>query len=92
MASQNSEHRFEVSIHRNIIGKDPMAIRAEGWETKSRTAKELLNELTRDGFAVVPATLKSSRRTKDQFKEASLVMLDFDYGKTIEEVLSKEFV
>jgi len=92
MASQNSEHRFEVSIHRNIIGKDPKAIRSEGWETKSRTAKELLNELTRDGCAVVPATLKSSRRTKDEFKGSSLVMLDFDSGQTIETVLSKSFV
>ena len=92
MASQNSEHRFEVSIHRNIIGKDPKAIRAEGWEIKSRTAKELLTELTKDGYAVVPASLKSSRRTKDQFKEASLVMLDFDCGQCIEEVLSKEFI
>lgn len=92
MASQNSEHRFEVSIHKNIIGKDRKAIRAQGWETKSRTAEELLGELTTDGFAVVPATLKSSRRTKDQFKEASLVMLDFDCGQSIEEVLSKEFI
>jgi len=92
MASQNSDHRFEVSIQRNIIGKDRKAIRAQGWETKSRTAEELLGELTTDGFAVVPATLKSLRRTKDQFKEASLVMLDFDCGQSIEEVLSKEFI
>jgi hypothetical protein len=92
MNAQNAAPRFEVSIHKEIIGKDPDAIRAEGWETKSRTAMELLNELTREGFAVVPATLKSSRRTKDQFEEASLVMLDFDSGQTLDELKMTEFV
>ncbi len=92
MDAQNDAPRFEVSIHKEIIGKDPDAIRAEGWETKSRTAKELLNELTREGFAVVPATLKSARRTKEQFEASSLVMLDFDSGQTIETVLAKDLV
>jgi RecA-family ATPase len=92
MASQNLEPRFEVSINRSIIGKDPDAFGAESWEHKSRTTKELLEELAVNGFAVIPAVLKGSRRRKDQFAEASLVMLDFDSGQTINKVLAEKFV
>jgi hypothetical protein len=92
MASQNLEPRFEVSINRSIIGKDPDAFGAESWEHKSRTTKELLEELAVNGFAVIPAVLKGSRRRKDQFAEASLVMLDFDSGQTIDKVLAEKFV
>jgi hypothetical protein len=84
--------RFEVSIHTSIIGKSPDAIQAEGWERKSRTATELLSELSVKGVAVAPVALKSSRRAKEQFESSSMVMLDFDSGHTIEQVLANEFV
>jgi hypothetical protein len=83
---------FEVSIHTQIIGKDPDAIRAEGWERKSRTAKELLEELSIKGVAVAPVALKSSRRAKEQFESSSVVMLDFDSGQTWDELEATEFV
>ena len=92
MDSQNNEPRFEVSIHKSIIGKKPEAIRSEGWERKSRTAKELLEGLTGSGYAIIPVALKGNRRTKDQFESASLVMLDFDSGKSFEEISNSTFI
>jgi len=92
MTTKKSDPRFEVSIHKSIIGKDPDAIQAEGWERKSRTAKELLEELAIKGVAVAPVALKSTRRAKDQFESSSLVMLDFDSGQIWDELKATEFV
>ena len=92
MTTKKSDPRFEVSIHTSIIGKSPDAIQAEGWDRKSRTAKELLEELAIKGVAVAPVALKSTRRSKDQFESSSLVMLDFDSGQTWDELKATEFV
>ena len=53
MTANHFAPRFEVSIHTGIIGKSQDSIRAEGWERKSRTAKELLEELAIKGVAVL---------------------------------------
>lgn len=92
MTTKKSDPRFEVSIHTGIVGKDPDAIRAKGWERKSRTAKELLEELAIKGVAVAPVALKSTRRSKDQFESSSLVMLDFDSGQSWDELKATEFI
>ena len=92
MSAHHVAPRFEVSIHTSIIGKTPDEIQAEGWERKSRTARELLEELAITGVAVAPVALKSTRRAKDQFESSSLVMLDFDSGQTWDEVKASGFV
>ena len=56
--------RFEVSINTSIIGKDPSAIRSGGWLKKSKTAPELLLELSKKGHAIVPAALKGRKEAK----------------------------